>query len=218
MPIEAILLGLASAFRPTGIAAIYALLGSRSPRRSLLIFLVAGFAFSVTVGVVVVLALHNVTGFRRGAISGAIVDIVLGAAALGFAAGVWWQHVAWGSGRAAPSTPAWIGRLRDPSTGMLVVAGVATHLPGIFYLAGLNSIAGARPGLIGSVAQVLAYNVLWYSTGVAALVAFLVRPEATRTTIERVRSWLRDHQREALAVAFAVAGVYFIVSGVRTLT
>ncbi|MFA9273214.1 MAG: GAP family protein, partial [Baekduiaceae bacterium] len=116
MPIEAILLGLASAFRPTGIAAIYALLGSRSPRRSLLIFLVAGFAFSVTVGVLVVLALHNVTGFRRDAISGAIVDIVLGAAALGFAAGVWWQHIAWGSGSAAPSTPAWIGRLHDPST------------------------------------------------------------------------------------------------------
>lgn len=218
MPVEAILLGLASAFRPTGIAAIYALLGSRAPRRSLLIFLVAGFAFSVTVGVLVVLTLHSVTGFRRGATSGAIVDIVLGAAALGFAAGVWWQRVAWGSERAAPASPAWIGRLRDPSVGMLVLAGVATHLPGIFYLAGLNSIAGARPGMIGSVAQVLVYNALWYSTGVAALVAFLLRPDATQTTIERMRSWLRDHQREALAVAFAVVGVYFVVSGLRTLT
>lgn len=217
MPFDAILLGLASAFRPTGIAAIYALLGSRAPRRSLLIFLVAGFLFSVSVGVLVVLALHNVTGFRRNATSGAIVDIVLGAAALGFAGGVWWERVAWRSRAERRSPSPWTARLRDPSPGVLVAAGVATHLPGLFYLAGLNSIAGARPGLIGSVLQVLIYNGLWYSTGAAALIAFLVRPDATRTTVELVRSWLRDHEREVLAAVFAAAGAYFILSGLRTL-
>lgn len=217
VPVEAILLGLASALRPTGVAAIYALLGSRTPRRSLLTFLAAGFAFSVTVGVLVVLVLHNVTGFRRTATSGAIVNIVLGAAALGFAAGVWWERVAWRARTEQRAPSPWTARLHDPSVGMLVVAGIATHLPGLFYLAGLNSIAGARPGLIGSVLQVLVYNGLWYSTGAAALIAFLVRPDATRTTVELVRSWLRDHEREVVAGVCVVVGVYFLGTGLREL-
>lgn len=216
MPFEAILLGLASAFRPTGIAAIYALLGSARPRRSLLVFLVAGALFSVAVGVAVVLLLHEVTAYRRQTTVSAVVDLMIGAAALGFAAGIVSGRV--GSSAAAQAgAPGWVARLRDPSARVLVAAGIATHLPGIFYLAGLHLIAVERPGTAAGVAQVLVYNALWYSTGVAALVAFVLRPQETRAAVERMRSWLRDHERQVLVVVFAVVGAWFVGAGLRTI-
>lgn len=216
VPYEAILLGLASAFRPTGIAAIYALLGSARPRRSLLVFLAAGALFSVTVGIAVVLALHQVTAYRRETTVSGVVDLVIGAAALGFAAGVVSGWVGW-SPAAQGAAPRWVGRLRDPSARVLVAAGVATHLPGIFYLAGLHLIAVERPGAADGMAEVLVYNALWYSTGMAALAAFVLRPAGTRTVVERMRSWLRDHEREVLGAALVVVGVWFLGEGARTI-
>lgn len=100
---------------------------------------------------------------------------------------------------------------------MLVAAGIATHLPGLLYLAGPSSIAGARPGPVDSVLQVPVCNGLWYSTGAAALIAFLVRPDAARTTVELVRSGLHDHEREVVAGVCLVAGVYFPGTGLREL-
>ncbi|MBJ7522517.1 MAG: GAP family protein [Solirubrobacteraceae bacterium] len=216
MPYEAILLGLASAFRPTGIAAIYALLGSARPRRSLLLFLAAGALFSVTVGAVVVLALNEVSGYRRQTTVSGVVDLMIGAAALGFAAGVVSGRVGW-SPAAQRTAPGWVTRLRDPSARILVVAGIATHLPGIFYLAGLHLIAVGRPGPAAGIAEVLVYNALWYSTGVAALVAFVLQPEGTRAAVEWMRSWLRDHERQVLVAVFTIVGVWFTGAGAQTI-
>ena len=51
---DVIVLALASAPRPAGLAALYALLIASSPRRVLLAYLAAGFTFSAAVGVLVV--------------------------------------------------------------------------------------------------------------------------------------------------------------------
>jgi hypothetical protein len=47
---------------------------------------------------------------------------------------------------------------------------LATHLPGLFYLVALNSIAGDDPPLDGAVLQVLLYNAISFSVPVAAFV------------------------------------------------
>lgn len=216
VPYEAFLLGLASAFRPTGIAAIYALLGSARPRRSLLLFLAAGALFSVAVGVAVVLALHQVTAYRRQTTASGVVDLMIGAAALGFAAGVFSGRVGW-SPAAQRTAPGWVTRLRDPSARVLIAAGIATHLPGIFYLAGLHLIAVGRPGPAAGIAEVLVYNALWYSSGVVALAAFVLRPDGTRTAVERMRGWLRDHERQVLVAVFMVVGLWFTGAGAQTI-
>lgn len=214
MPFEVIVLGLVSAFRPAGIAAITALLGSRAPQRSLLIFLAAGFAFSTTVGLLVVLGLHEVSGYRRGSVAGDVVDLLIGVAVLGFAAGL----AAGRPGRpAVPTGSRWTARLRDPSAGVLVAAGVATHLPGLFYLAGLHVIVLGRPELPAAAFQVLAYNACWYSTGVLALAASLRAPQATRRAVERGEAWLRAHERTVVLAVAVVVGAYFAAAGLHGL-
>lgn len=210
------LLALALAVRPTSVAAIYALLASARPRRGLLLFLVAGFGFSFSVGVLVVSALHGFDGVGRPTAND-VLDVAIGAAALGFAAGI-------ASGRMAPRRRAereapspWMARLRDPTAGVLVVAGIATHLPGLFYLAGLNAIVSSEPGFARGVAEVLVFNGLWYSTGVAALLAFIARPHATLDAVGAVRAWLSARQRTLLVAVFGVVGAYLLVIGVSDL-
>jgi hypothetical protein len=213
VPFEVIVLGLASAFRPAGIAAITALLGSRAPQRSLLIFLVAGFAFSTIVGLLVVLGLHQVSGYRGGSVAGDVGDLLIGVAVLGFAAGL----LAGRTGRPAGAGSRWTARLRDPSAGVLVAAGVATHLPGLFYLAALHVIVLGRPDLIVAALQVLAYNACWYSTGALALAASLRAPQATRRAVERGEAWLSAHERTVVLAVAAVVGGYFTAAGLHGL-
>lgn len=214
MPVEAIVLGLVCAVRPTAAAAIYALLCSRRPRWSLLVFLVAGFAFSATVGIAVVALLHGSVGLERTSTRSNIIDVALGAAGLGFAAGIGTGRFSWQPRDAADTPPSpWVARLQAPTLGMLVVAGIATHLPGILYLAALSVILGGDPSLGQAIIQVLIFNALWYSTGIAALAAFIIRPAATRGVVDAIRSWLAGHERGVLVVVFGGFGAYFVASG-----
>jgi hypothetical protein len=57
---------------------------------------------------------------------------------------------------------------------------LATHLPGLFYLVALNSIAGDDPPLDGAVLQVLLYNAIWFSVPVAAFVLADRHPSGRR--------------------------------------
>ena len=57
---ESILLAILNALRPTGVAAVYALLSTPRPRRLLVAYISVGFAWSFAVGMVVVVALHGV--------------------------------------------------------------------------------------------------------------------------------------------------------------
>jgi hypothetical protein len=83
MSIELLVLALASALRPTSLAVVYALLSAGQPRRLLLAFILAGVAFSCTVGIVVVLVIHD-AGLRHGTSNfDAIVNLLAGVAALG---------------------------------------------------------------------------------------------------------------------------------------
>jgi NhaP-type Na+/H+ or K+/H+ antiporter len=85
---EAIGLAFASALRPTGFAAVYALLSAPRPARPLASYVLVGFAWSCAVGVVVVSVLHGV-GIKTGnSTAYAVIELIGGGAALGFAAGM----------------------------------------------------------------------------------------------------------------------------------
>src|SRR3954466_16298561 len=85
---DVLALALASAPRPAGIAALYALLSASPPRRVVVAYLVAGLAFSVALGVFVV-AIFTVAGIDyRGTEVYSVIELVGGVAALGFAVGV----------------------------------------------------------------------------------------------------------------------------------
>ena len=73
---DVIVLALASAPRPAGLAALYALLSESPPRRVVVAYLVAGLTFSVAVGVLVVAIFHGAGIDYRG------TDVSLGDAEL----------------------------------------------------------------------------------------------------------------------------------------
>ena len=218
MNLDVFVLALASAPRPAGIAALYALLSASHPRRVLVAFLVAGFTFSVTLGVLVVAIFHGAGIDYRGTDVYAAIQLLGGLAALGVAVGVWTgrtQLPARDTGAGEGS--AIIRRLRNPTVGTAAVAGVATHAPGLFYLLALNAIVAEESSFVAGVLQVLLFNAIWFAAAIAAVVIFLLRPGAARRALARVNGWARRHARVVTVVAFAVAGSYLAIRGVTGL-
>jgi Sap, sulfolipid-1-addressing protein len=215
---EAIVLAVASSVRPTGLATLYALLSAPEPRRLLIIYVVAGFLWSVGVGVLVVGALHGVNVEVGTSTASAIVDVLGGGAALALSA-------AMATGRLRPDpdpeTPTHesrvVRRLRDPSPTLAAGAAVATHLPGLFYILGLNAIAAADPTFAQGTVDTLIFNAIWFSTPVAALVLSSRRPVATREALGRFNAWIRRHERVAVTIFLAAVGAYFATKGIVNL-
>ena len=217
MSLETIVLAVGSGARPAGLAAVYSLLSHEHRGRLLIAYIAAGFTFSAAFGIVVVAALHT-ADLAPPRVLSAIFDLVVGSAALGFAAGVF-------SGRRlarSPDDPAgsesWaLRKLRNPSMPIAAFVGVATHLPGLFYLLALNSIIAERQGIAADISAVLAYNVIWYGVSVAAVFFLVIRPSAARDAFGRLNVWVRRHERPILVGVFGIVGVYLIAHGIDML-
>jgi len=220
MSVEAIILALASAVRPsTSMAALGALLSRRRPGPPLAAFVLGGFAVSTAVGVIVVAGLHGVSLPGGRSDFAAIVDVVAGVACLGFAFGV----RAGGIDRVRRKREreregdraAWMTRLLEaPSLRLAAGAGVATHVPGVLYLVALNAIAAQRPGIGAAVFDVLIYNAIWFSVPVAALVTVWRRPDRARAAVDAMGRFVRRHEQALLVGVFAAVGVYLVAQGV----
>jgi Sap, sulfolipid-1-addressing protein len=214
MNLDVIVLALASAPRPSGVAAVYALLSASPPRRVVIAYLAAGLAFSVGFGVAVVAIFHGAGLDYRDSNAYAAIELLGGVAALGFAAG-------FASGRRqlpnrnqhAGEESAIARRLRHPTIATASVAGVATHLPGLFYLLALNAIVAEHRSLGFSIAEVVAFNAIWFATTFVSVIVFLLRPGAARRALARVDAWARRHARTITTLAFGVVGAYLTIKG-----
>ena len=218
MNLDVLVLALASAPRPAGIAALYALLSASSPRRVLLAYIAAGFTFSAAVGILVVAIFHGAGIDYRGTDVYAAIELLGGLAALGFA-------IAVGTGRrqlpsrdsARREESAIIRRLRSPTVTTAAVAGVATHVPGLFYIVALNAIVAEGPSFASGVLQVLLFNAIWFAAAIAAVVIFLLRPGGAPMALTHVISWTRSHARTTTVLLFGLAGAYLAVRGMTAL-
>ena len=216
--LDVIVLALASAPRPAGIAAVYALLSASNPRRVLIAYLVAGFTFSVAVGVLVVAIFHGAGLDYRSTDVYSAIELLGGMAALAVA-------VAVGTGRRKlPARNEDTGegsaiarRLHNPSVVTASVAGVATHIPGLFYLLALNAIVADGHSLVAGVIQVLVFNAIWFGATIASVVVFLLRPGVARRALTRVNGWARHHEQRITVLLFAGAGCYMAIRGVMGL-
>ncbi len=213
MTLEVIVLALGSALRPAGVAALYALLSAPHPRRVLAAYVVAGFAFSAGFGIAVVAFFHGADLRHENGDVDSLIELVAGVAALGYAAGV-------GTGRAQPPSREESSRgsrvtqsLRRPSMGTAAVAGVATHLPGLFYLVALNAIASKSDTVAIGATEVLLFNAIWFSAAIASVVIFLIRPGAAQRALGRASAWAQRNSRAATVAVFAAVGLYLTLDG-----
>ena len=213
MTLEVIVLALASALRPAGVAALYALLSASHPRRVLIAYIVAGFTFSVAIGVLVVVAFGG-ADIRFGGTVEDLIELLAGTAALGFAAGVAAGRAELPSrGNPTGAQSSMAVRLRNPSVRTAAVAGVATHLPGLFYLVALNEIVAHRNAIADGIVAVLVFNAIWYGAAIASVVLFMVRPGTARKALLRASAWARLHSRGVTIAVFAAVGAYLFVNG-----
>jgi hypothetical protein len=218
---DVIVLGLASVVRPTSVAAVYAFLAARSPTPLLLSYILAGLALSLSVGVAAVTIVHvsppppSVTSTGR-----ALAYLVLGAASVGMALYYAFRDPPDRPAVERPARPpgALRRRLAQPTVTNAAVAGVATHLPGVFYLGALAAIVADRPGLVSGLLQVGVYNLLWYAVPLAALASWTWRPDTTRDSAARLTAWVQAHKKHLIVTVFVLVGVYLVVVGVVDLT
>jgi hypothetical protein len=206
---DALALAVVSIVRPTTAAAVWAMLVSSRPRRLLGSYLLAGMAVSLTVGIGVVVVASQLWSPREVSSSRGVVLVVLGAVALLLSAAVGFGWVP--EFRLAPATER---RPRTLSPVGAAIAGVVTHLPGVFYLAGLSAIVATGAAAAGAALQVVVYNLIWFSPAIVALgvCVFGTVPSAART--ERLGSWARVHQTVILCVLTGVVGIWLIAEGI----
>lgn len=206
------------AVRPAALASVYALLASSTPARPLAVYTIASLVTGAFAGAIVVLALHGVWLETGTSTANSIIELAGGAAALGFAAGIATGRLRGGS-RSERSTgdPRIARQLRNPSLRVAAAAGVATHLPGLLYLLGLNAIAAGDPPVGEGLLAVLIFDVIWLTIPIFALVVSIRRPEAARAAIGRVSAWMVSRQNAILIFIFSGAGIYFVARGLAHL-
>ncbi|WP_433298673.1 GAP family protein [Pseudonocardia sp. CA-142604] len=213
MSTEALVLALTTVVRPMSAAAVVAMLSTAHPRRLLVFYIVAGLAFSLAVGTVVVLLVQGL-GPATDAGGRPYVDTALGALALAYAAAA---AFGWLPRRRAGSRNGseWMRkRLQHLSPTAAAMAGVVTHLPGLVYLAALNAIVGDATGTVDAVVQVVLYNAIWFSLPITALVLAHYHPELAKQSLAEVGTWIRRHQRVITIVFLVGLGGYLLVIGV----
>jgi hypothetical protein len=196
------------------------MLAAARPTRLLLAYIISGAAFSCGFGVVVVILLSGWTRPVAQDDVRAVIGIVVGAVSLGYAAGLLSGHLRQPAGDAdggnvGPDAESWLGRwLADLSVPRAAVAGVFTHLPGLFYIAALNVIANSTSRIVDQIFQVAVYNGFWFALPTAALVLAARRPVELQNFLRRLTGWVSRREREILVTAFGLLGTYLIVKGV----
>ncbi len=219
MSAHVLALGLLSGLRPaTAQAAVVALLRGPSPRRMLLTYCVVGFVWCLVVGVVVIAIFDGVGsqfGRHRSDFT-AVIDLLAGVAALGFAAGVARGQLLQRIQHRRPAREGdsrFTRRLRAPSLVDAGVAGIATHVPGLIYLVVLNAIAAAEAGAGSVLFQLGVYNLLWFAIPIAALGLALSNPAMISYALERSGAWATRNRDRLVVAIFGGLGLYLVAKG-----
>ncbi len=183
------------------------------------VYVVAGLAFTVLIGVLVVWVLNGVSVHAGSTQTRAVAEIAGGILALGFGILVLLGRVGGRRTEDAPKPPGrWIRVLdRHLTAKSAALAGPATHVPGVFYLVALNLIVTHRVSLALGLLDVLIYNLVWFALPVAALAVAIVRPQTARDAIDAINTWAREHSRMIMLVASFVVGGALLLHGAFTL-
>jgi hypothetical protein len=212
-----ILLALASTFRPASIAAVYTFVRADSPRRLMTIYIVAGLAFTVAFGIVVIASLKGAhlrpgTGRTKGIaeMAGGVLAILLGIGILTRRLG--------GHTEDAPTVHGpWEEQpRRQISAKTALLAGPATHIPGLLYLIALDLIVASQSHIAGGLFDVFLYNALWFALPVGALAICIMDPQAAYETLEAVQAAVSRHRRTIMLAASFGLGAGLLITGALT--
>jgi hypothetical protein len=217
--IEIILLGLASAVRPSSFVAVLALVRAATASRLMAAYVAAGLAFTIAVGVAVVWIFSGISINAGTDRTKAIAEITAGALAVGFGVAVLLRRVPVGDLASEAASEGRFDRLRQiqPTPRAAAFAGPITHIPGLLYLLALDLIVSQEPGVAGGLVEVGIYNAVWFILPISVLVVCVVNPPAARAGVQKLQAWAGANARAiVLVIAFGLGGL-LLVKGAMTL-
>ena len=210
--LELLLLAFASMFWPTLIAIVVTALRLEKPMRILAWFLAGGLLTTITVGMVVVLALQSYTDVTAAHDSSyPVVSIVVGALSLVAAFLLRRRKPKPHTDDAKPSRAE-----RAVAHGRLVAfaGGVVLNIvPGTFPIVALKDIAQLGLSNAATAATIAAFYVIMFAFVEIPLIGYLFAPSRTQAAVSRFNAWLGANVLLLAIWALVAAGVYLIVRG-----
>ena len=210
---------LLAALNPTLLGATTVMLLLDHPRRLLLGYLLGALMTSVTLGLVIVFALDGSASTAQHTLSPTL-DLALGGLLIVVSYGIRRSDRPERAERRRErkeakekGPPLWQRTLSRGSAWMTFVVGALLTLPGASYLIGLHKIADHDASTAGSVAMVVAFNLIMLAILELPLIGFLVAPDRTRVAVDRFRQWFTRNARRLASHLALVIGALLIVRG-----
>jgi hypothetical protein len=221
MLISILVMAFAVSLEPFRIGMTVLMLNRPKPMLQLLAFLCGGFAMGITVGLVVLFA------FRRKLLGSSYftlpkVQILIGVLALLVAAVLAAQAMTGAStGRFGPR-PGKLATLAQRllngrSLWIAGMAGLGIALPSVDYLAALAVILASGAAAMKQVGALLMFNVVAFALVEVPLLAYLLAPRATRTSMTALHDWIRSRRRVEVATLLAAVGSVMLAVGIAGL-
>jgi hypothetical protein len=218
MLISVLVMAFAVSLEPFRIGMTVLMLNRPRPMLQLLAFLCGGFAMGIAVGLIVLFA------FRRRLLLGSTyftlpkVQILIGVVAL-LVAAVLAARVFTGRFGPRPEKLATLAQrlLNGRSLWIAGMAGLGIALPSVDYLAALAVILASRAAAMTQVGALLMFNVVAFALVEIPLLAYLLAPQTTRTSMVALHDWIRSRRRVEVATLLAAVGGVLLAVGIAGL-
>jgi hypothetical protein len=221
--VDAFAFAFTAALNPTLLAATMVMLFAAYPRRLMLGFVLGAYTISISIGLVIVFALH-----QSGAVEttqhtlSPAADVVLGLLFVLVAAVIHSDGDvrlrARRHARAEPKeTPRWKQALDRGSPRAAYVVGILLTLPGASYLLGMSRIAKSGEAAAVQALAVVAFCVIMLLLIELPLLGYWISPEATQRRVERFTAWVHANGRAIVTRAALIIGGLLVLRGVVTL-
>jgi hypothetical protein len=218
---DALIFAFTAALNPTLLAATMVMLFAAQPRRLMSGYLLGAYTVSISLGLLIVFALHN-----RGAVEttertlSPAADVVLGLLLLLIAGVIHTERDAHLRARRRRATdkqaPRWKRALDAGSPRTAFVVGIALTLPGASYLVGLSRISHANAAALPTTLAVVLFNVIMLALIEIPVLGFAVQPDATRHRVTRFTDWVSTNARTIIARIAFVLGALLLARAVIT--
>ncbi|WP_407686710.1 GAP family protein [Mycobacterium sp. HUMS_1102779] len=204
MLITILVMAVAVSLEPFRIGMTVLMLNRPRPLLQLLAFLCGGFAMGMTVGLAVLFVFRRIL-VRSTYFTLPRVQILIGLLAL-LVAAVLAVRVATGRSGSV-RLPARTHRLlHGRSLWVAAVAGLGIALPSVDYLAALAVILASGAAAATQVGALLLFNAVAFAFVEIPLLAYLLAPRATRTSVAALHDWIRSRRRVEVAALLTVVG------------
>jgi hypothetical protein len=216
---EAAGLALIAAIYPPAmlVAALY--LASERPGKTALAFVVGGILMVATVGIIA-LVVMRAGGLSHFGQHRARYGLRLGLGVVGLmAAAVLYMYKPKARDPAKPKKPNPIVRMSArPRPVTAFAVGAVMFFPSVTFIAAVQVVATAKTSIAAAVAAMVMIIVLTVAFAWIPLVAYLVTPQRTVTTLRSLEGWLKRHGKTVLAAAVAAVGIILTIQGITGVT